>query len=325
MKAVILAGGFGKRLMPLTSKTPKPMLKICNTPMIDYCISQASYFGIRDITLTLAYLPEKITDWCNGYRELKMSYFTEKEPLGTFGGVKEVSKDLGEDFFVLSGDGLNDIDLNKMAESHFASGADVTIAVTHSMTPHLYGVVEIDGRGLVSSFYEKPTEYRGNTVNTGVYIIKRRALELLPPGNNDFARDLFPLVLKNGKINTYRHEGYWNDIGNPQSYYESNFYVKDNRFFPPAENSLRILHQSREENGSVIAHSAVIKGSLSNCIVGDGCRITGSLKNCIVTDGGRAEDDLESCIITPEGRVEIFYESVLSNAQGEDPHKREIV
>ena len=239
MKAVILAGGFGKRLMPLTMNTPKPMLKICNQPMIDYCISQASYYDVLDLTLTLAYQPQEITNWCDGYKDIKFHYSLENEPLGTFGGVKKALSEPDDEFFVLSGDGINDLNLYEMMKSHHKSGAEVTIAVTYSSTPSLYGVVEIDEKSYVKSFYEKPTTFKGNTVNTGIYIINKSVLSFLSDGYFDFAKDLFPIVLKKGRINVFYHEGYWNDVGNPKSYFETNFFMKNKKFFPFATNCLR--------------------------------------------------------------------------------------
>jgi len=284
---------------------PKPMLTICNLPMIDYCIAQASYYKIKNIFLTLAYKPEKIIDWCNGYNGINFEYSVENKPLGTFGGVKKIANKLSEMFFVLSGDGLNDIDLEKMHKSHIKSGADITIAITKSNTPWLFGVVETDNNGMVKSFYEKPTEYKGNTVNTGIYLINKKILNLLPDGNYDFAKDLFPLVLQYGKINTFFHDGYWNDIGNPNSYYDSNFYVKEHSFFCNVKNrEYNQIVQLHRDNNLIVSNS-IINGEVNNCIVGNRCNVKGNLNNCIVLDDSEVCGNFENCILANNNVIKI--------------------
>lgn len=304
MKAVILAGGFGNRLKPLTNDTPKPMLPICNVPMIDYCISQAVYNGIDDITLTLAYKPEQIMEWCEGYGEINFRYSVETSPLGTFGGVRKTLKELGETFFVLSGDGLSDVDLSAMAQAHRASGADITIAVANSAEPSQFGVVESDEYGFVKNFYEKPAEFHGNVVNTGIYIINREVMEILPEGNYDFAKDLFPECLKQGKIGIFRHEGYWSDIGNPSSYYSANYFVKQGAVFPSLPNVYK-QRPSLIKEKTLIGSGTVVAGDVTNSIIGKNCRVQGEFKNCIVTDGTIAEGEYYDAVVTPYGALPV--------------------
>jgi len=300
MNAVILAGGFGKRLQPLTFDTPKPMLKICNIPMLDYCVNQAKYFGINDIVFTLAYLPQKITERSAIYDNVRCRFSIEREPMGTFGGVKLAQEFLDESFFVLSGDGLNNIDLGAMAKSHFDSGAPVTIALTKSDTPWLYGVVETDDSGRVKAFYEKPREYRGNIVNTGVYLMDKKLLSFLPDGCYDFAKDLFPLVLKNASINTYFHDGYWNDIGNPKSYFDSNFFVLKNGGFPWIKKPCVI-----EKNSSLVGESSRVDGLLDECIIDENCTAKGNFKKCLFVGGVNVEEDGKNAIFTPHGKIQL--------------------
>lgn len=303
MNAIILSGGFGKRLAPLTDKCPKPMLTVANRPMLDYTFGQLKYYGIGDVTLTLAYKPEAITSWTDGYKRFNCHYSIEERPLGTAGGVKNAKKYLGNTFFVLSGDGLNNIDLNKMYESHLKSGADVTMAITPSDTPQLYGVVEYKN-GLVRSFKEKPQDAVGTKwINTGVYIINKYVLDYVPSEETfDFSRDLFPFVLAKGSIGVYEHRGYWTDIGDFSSYFRANFDMLKGGFYTAAYN---IYDDTSSElfGGyalSLVSKSASVVGRISGSIVGRGSRVASGavLDKCIVLDdtivNGRYTDSIIS-------------------------------
>lgn len=132
MKAIVLAGGYGTRLKPLTDDCPKPLLKIAGIPMLDYTVAQLYAYGITDITYTLSYRANDIIHFCSGYRELRQSYVVERHPLGTCGGVKAASGGAGDTFIVLSGDALDDIDLSALLVTHYAADALVTMAVTEA-------------------------------------------------------------------------------------------------------------------------------------------------------------------------------------------------
>ncbi len=216
MKAVILAGGAGTRLRPLTFRRPKPMLPVANRPIMEHIIRLLGRHGFRDIAATLQYMPDSIR-----------GFFRDgSEPLGTAGGVKCFQRELDETFVVISGDALTDFDLTRLIDFHHRKGAMVTMALRRVEDPRQFGVVELDGRGRVVRFLEKPTQEQAfsNLVNTGIYVIQREVLDLVPPGQFfDFSRNLFPLLLERGEgLFGCEMSGYWCDIGTPQAYIQAN-------------------------------------------------------------------------------------------------------
>lgn len=304
MNAVILAGGFGKRLKPLTDIVPKPMLNMANVPMLDHVISGLKTIDIRDFNFTLGYKPEQIIEWAIGYRDVVCHFSIEDIPLGTCGGVKAVSNQLDDVFIVVSGDGLCDIDYLAFLHRHYSSGADITMAVTDVANPSLYGVVEYDPYGFVTNFVEKPKpgEVKTNTVNCGIYVINKKVLDYVPDGIAfDFSKDLFPQILKTGKLAIFLHEGYWCDIGDIGSYYKSNFYMKDNGidliFNDNREKYSSIYIGDKEK--SMVSNSAHIVGNCSNCIVGHRSNICSgaALDNCIVLNDITVRGRHSNCII----------------------------
>ncbi|MCL2676012.1 MAG: sugar phosphate nucleotidyltransferase [Firmicutes bacterium] len=237
MNAVIMAGGYGSRLKPLTDALPKPMLNICNRPMIDYCVAQLAYYGLRDIVFSLGYSPERIIERAIGYVGIKTRFLVEDIPLGTLGGVKAAVDKLSDVFVVISGDGLNDIDLNALLNRHLAAKAEVTVAVKEVDDPSLYGVANLGDDGFIKGFVEKPHDIKSAAfVNCGTYAINKSALSYIARANCDFAKDLFPLLVARGKLGYYKHRGYWRDVGDFASYYHANFEMLGGGFFPSVRN-----------------------------------------------------------------------------------------
>lgn len=229
MKAVILAGGAGTRLQPLTSCRPKPMLPVANYPLMEHIVRLLRRHGFRDISATLQYMPRVIQSHFgdgSGWG-VSLSYSLEQEPLGTAGGVKRLERDLGETFAVVSGDALTDFDLGRLVAFHRRNDALVTMALRRVEETRQFGVVALDERGRVVRFQEKPRreEAFSNLVNTGIYVVERRALGLVPPATFfDFSRHLFPLLLERGeRIFGCELSGYWCDIGTPDGYVQANY------------------------------------------------------------------------------------------------------
>lgn len=310
MNAVILSGGFGKRLAPLTNDLPKPMLCVANRPMLDYCLAQLYHYGITNVTFTLAFLPQKIIDWVKGYKEFTCHYAVEEMPLGTAGGVKNASKYLSDVFVVISGDGLSNIDINKMYRKHVSSGADVTMAVIQSDTPWLYGVVEHNG-GIVKEFIEKPQDMIGKRwINTGVYIVNKYVLDYVPDNAfYDFSKDLFPFVLDKGSIAVYEHNGYWSDIGDLCSYYKANMDMIKGGFYPFAYN--RFYEKDSELFGgsdiSLVSRSSSVVGRISGCIIGKNSRVASgaTLDRCVVLDNTIVSGRHTDCIIGSDFAIDV--------------------
>lgn len=223
MLAVIMAGGVGSRLRPLTDRIPKPMVKIIDKPVLEYTVEHLRDCGIRDIAMTLCYRPGVIMrHFGDGSKfGVKIRYFVEKTPLGTAGGVAAVTRGCKGPFLVVSGDAFTDIDYGELVAYHVEKRAEVTVAVKKVADPTAFGVVVSDASGKIIHFEEKPENPVSDTVNTGVYCMDETALKLVPEGEKyDFARDLFPRLA--GSMYAMPTDCYWSDIGTLSSYYLTN-------------------------------------------------------------------------------------------------------
>ncbi len=223
MKAVIMAGGIGSRLRPLTDRIPKPMVKIIDKPVLEYTIEHLKDCGFTDVAITLCYRPSVIIrHFKDGSKwGVNIEYFIEQTPLGTAGGVALAAKDCGSDVLVVSGDAFTDMDFSELVDFHEKSGATATLAVKEVEDPRSFGVVECDKNGRVLRFREKPERPLSNTVNMGVYVMDKSALDLVPENTKyDFAKDLFPRL--DGSLYAMKTDCYWSDIGTLSSYYLTN-------------------------------------------------------------------------------------------------------
>lgn len=203
MKAVILAGGKGTRLRPLTCHLPKPMVPLLNRPCMEYIVELLRDHGITEIAVTVQYMPEVIrsyfgdgSDW-----SVRLHYFEETVPLGTAGSIKNAQDFLDERFIVISGDALTDFDLSRAAKEHEQKKSLATMVLSRVNEPLEYGIVMTDEHGKISRFLEKPdwSEVFSDTVNTGIYILEPEVLNHIPFDQEyDFSNQLFPDLLKNG-------------------------------------------------------------------------------------------------------------------------------
>lgn len=221
MNAVIMAGGFGTRLKPLTDNLCKPMMPIVGKPILEYTVELLVRHGVDDIAMTLNYRPFDIIDYFGDGSSwgVNIRYVVEDEPLGTAGSVKN-AKPMGDDFIVISGDAFTDINLTELLSFHRSSDALVTMAVKRVENPLGFGVVETQGSRIVR-FKEKPIDApSGSLVNTGIYAIKREVLDLIPNGFYDFSKQLFPEII--GHIAAFETDAYWSDIGTLENYYLTN-------------------------------------------------------------------------------------------------------
>ena len=228
MKAVVMAGGEGSRLRPLTINRPKPMVPIANRPVMGHIIELLKRHNIDDVVATLQYRADDIQNYFGdgSNAEVAMRYSVEPRPLGTAGSVKFAEKHLAgqgdEPFLIISGDALTDFNLGEIIEFHKRVGAVVTITLYRVPTPLEYGVIIVDADGRIERFLEKPTwgEVISDTVNTGIYVISPQVLEEIEPGTPvDFSKDLFPQLMKRGApLYGYVANGYWTDVGNIAEY-----------------------------------------------------------------------------------------------------------
>jgi mannose-1-phosphate guanylyltransferase / phosphomannomutase len=235
MKAVIMAGGKGTRLRPLTSNLPKPMVPLLGRPCMEYIIELLKKHGITEIAVTLQYLPESIKNYFGDGSEfgVKIIYFEESFPLGTAGSVKNCQDFLDDRFLVISGDALTDFNLQEAIDYHNENESVATLILSKVENPLEYGVVMTDDEGNVTRFLEKPTwsEVFSDTVNTGIYILEPFVLEMFEKNMEfDFSRNLFPMLLsQRQRMMGYVAEGYWSDIGNLEIYRQAQFDMLDGR------------------------------------------------------------------------------------------------
>lgn len=235
MKGIIMAGGEGTRLRPLTNTIPKPMVPIMNKPVMEHIINLLKKYKISDIAVTMCYLPDVIVDYFGSGKELNVNlkYYLEQVPLGTGGSVLNTEDFLDTTFVVVSGDALTDINLEKAIEFHKSKHSKATLILKKEPIPLEYGIVIVDDNGLVVKFLEKPSwgQVFSDTVNTGIYILEPEVLHYYKKGDNfDFSKDLFPRLLKD-KIPMYGYvtKEYWNDIGDINSYKQTHIDILDKK------------------------------------------------------------------------------------------------
>jgi mannose-1-phosphate guanylyltransferase / phosphomannomutase len=233
MKAVVMAGGEGTRLRPLTSNQPKPMVPIVGKPCMEHILELLREHGLNEVIVTVAFLPQAIRGYFGDGETLGMdiSYSVEESPLGTAGSVRLAAKQLDETFLVISGDALCDVDLGKLIAFHKERGAAVTIGLKSVENPLEFGIVVTDDEGKIERFLEKPSwgQVFSDTINTGIYVLEPEVLKHVPTDRPyDFSKELFPYLLEMGRpLYGFVMDGYWQDIGNLDQYRQANFDALD--------------------------------------------------------------------------------------------------
>ena len=211
-KAIILAGGLGERLRPLTLKRPKPLLPIKQKPILEWVIENLRKYNIKDIILLIGYKPGQIKEYFRDGSKfgVNISYFVEKKPLGTGGGARIVSKDFNKPFIMLNGDNMADFNYDKMEDLHNRNNAKVTIALCPVKDVTQFGIVDIKDDE-ITSFIEKPGKDQApsNLINAGAYIIEPNVLKILPDGKASIERDCFEKISGNKNVFGYIHKGQW--------------------------------------------------------------------------------------------------------------------
>ena len=321
-KAMIMAAGVGSRLGALSDVTPKPLVPLANMATMDIIAKNLYSNNIKDVIANTYYKSEDIENYYkNNFLGIKFNFIKEETLSGTAGGLKKCQFffEPGEDFIVMSGDGLSDIDIQDAYISHKKSGAIATIvikAVEETQIP-MYGIVVPDSEGIVSSFQEKPSieNAKSNLANTGIYIFNYAVFKYIPADTfYDFAKNVFPAVMNAGiKINTYIHKGYWSDIGSISQYKQSNSDIINNLISSIQLNSLK------SENGKYVCGANFEASSTSringnnvfgnNCKLGENCTVT----NSIIWDNVKVEDS----IILPGVTVKSSVNESILTAQTE--------
>ncbi len=283
IKAVVMAGGFGTRIQPLTHSIPKPMLPIVNIAMMEYNIVKLKEIGIDDFIILLYYEPEVIKRHFEDGDKwgINITYMLPDSDYGTAGAVGYAREFLDRTFIVVSGDVVTDFDFKEILKFHSERNAKITLTLTEVDNPLEFGVVVVNGDNVIEKFIEKPRwrEVISDTINTGIYVMEPEMLDFIPKSEFfDFARDFFPLLMNKGiTINGYVAQGYWMDVGNPNAYREAHedIFEKRVKFEFPGH---KVDYPSGELylNGDVdIGNNADISGIV---VLSDGVRIGDNIK-----------------------------------------------
>jgi mannose-1-phosphate guanylyltransferase len=307
VQAIVLVGGEGTRLRPLTSTVPKPALTLVDRPFLAYMVEWLGEHGVEEVVLACGFLPDVLRE-ALGDRErsgVRLRYVTEPEPLGTAGAIRfaadQLGDDLGERFLALNGDVLTDLDLSALLAAHEESRGSATIALHPVEDSAVYGLVSRDEEGAVLEFLEKTGEAVPGEINAGMYALERSVLDLIPPGEPvSIERDVFPRLAGDGLHGTLL-EGYWMDIGTPERYLQATWDilegVVETRVEPTGPGMFI-------DPGADIAESAVLG---PRAVVGPGCRLESGVEcresvlfeGCVAEMGAR----LSGSILSPGVRV----------------------
>jgi len=274
VKAVILAGGEGTRLRPLTLGLPKPVVPVVDRPFLVHQIDMLRGAGIREIIFSLGYQPDRIREAFGdgAHHGVHIEYAVEASPLGTGGAVKHAEPWLDERTVVLNGDVLTDVELSEVIREHDTLGSSATLVLAPVPDPTAYGLVELDSESRVTRFVEKPApdQITTNTINAGIYVLETPTLELIPPSvKHSIERGFFPTLLGRGdRVGAYVHRGYWIDIGTPEKYIEVHRDVLGERFAVA-------LAGKRERGGWIHEDARVDPGAelIGPFYVGPGARV----------------------------------------------------
>ena len=314
MKAVIMAGGFGTRLRPLTCNIPKPMVPMLNKPMMEHIVELLKRHGITDMISTLYYQPEVIASYFDDGRRLgiSMQYLRAEADFGTAGSVRNAHSFLDQRFIIISGDVFTDFDLSAAIRFHEEKKAKATIVLTHASNPLQYGVVLTHDNGKISRFLEKPTwgEVFSDTINTGIYILEPEVLDLIPPKEEfDFSKNLFPILLEQDMgLYGYIAEGYWKDVGSLNEYQDAHSDALRglvNASIPGEKRAnLHVGPGSQIDTDLKNLTGVVVIGkntrihsdvTIANSVIGDNCDVQqGSvIKNCVIWAGTKIGTNVE--------------------------------
>ncbi len=302
MQALILAGGKGTRLRPITLSTPKPITPIANRPFLFYQLDLLRRAGAQEIILSLSYQPEKIMQIFGDGKELglSLSYTVEPEPLGTAGAFKYAESQINSTTIVLNGDILTDIDLTAVVARHRERGAMATIVLVPVENPSAYGLVEINTDGRVERFLEKPKpdEITCNTINAGLYVLEPAVLKYIPANeNHSFEYGLFPrLLAEREPFFADVSNGYWLDIGTNARYLQANLDLLAGQlsYQPERASSEKFHSQAKIDARSLVDDRAIIsaQAEILNSVIGSNCRVGAGarIENSVLLSDTRVDE-----------------------------------
>ncbi|MCJ1263693.1 mannose-1-phosphate guanyltransferase [Lobaria immixta] len=303
MKALILVGGYGTRLRPLTLTLPKPLVEFANRPMILHQVESLAAAGVTDIVLAVNYRPDIMASALKKYEEeynVRIEFSVETEPLGTAGPLKLAEKTLGKDdapFFVLNSDVICDYPFHQLADFHKSHGEEGTIVVTKVEEPSKYGVVvhKPNHPSRIDRFVEKPVEFVGNRINAGIYILNPSVLKRIELRPTSIEQETFPAICKDGQLHSFDLEGFWMDVGQPKDFlsgtclYLSSLTKKGSKKLTSPSNSYVYGGNVLIDPTAKIGKNCRIGPNVTigpNVVIGDGVRLQRSvlLAGCKVKD-----------------------------------------
>jgi mannose-1-phosphate guanylyltransferase len=321
MKAVILAGGLGTRLRPITDNLPKPVVPMGNRAFAEFQIDILRKVGIGEIVFSLGYQPERIRGILgNGERfGVRLEYVTEPEPLGTAGAFAFANRGADQPVVVLNGDILTDVDLTQMIEIHRSTSASATLFLTEVADPTKYGLVDVDQKGRITGFREKPSAEEAARIerpliNAGIYLLSPSTFDLIPSNTRCmFEHDVFPALIARGDmVSSFAPECYWRDIGTIENYLEGNI---DSLKPPFREGSGSLIGEgcsiadTAVITDSVLADDIVVGGdsTIAESVIhrgtriGDRCRVDRAVigSECVIAD----DTDLDPGTVLADGTI----------------------
>lgn len=309
MQAIVLVGGEGTRLRPLTSDVPKPAVTLVDRPFLAYAIEWLAAHGVEEVVLACGFLPDVLRDALAGEEErsgVAISYVAEPEPLGTAGAIRFAAEALGdrldERFFALNGDVLADLDLGALARAHEEHGARATIAVHPVADSSAYGLVRCDREGRVLEFAEKTGEAVPGEINAGAYVLERSVLKLIPAGRPvSIEREVFPRLVGEGLYGALL-DGYWMDIGTPERYLQASWDILEGRVRTRVEPTAPGLLVAA---GAMVAEGASVG---PRAVVAPGCSVAAGAEvgDAVLLDGCKVGRDavVRRSILAPGAEVE---------------------
>ncbi|HEX8647568.1 MAG TPA: NDP-sugar synthase [Thermoleophilaceae bacterium] len=301
MQALVLAGGEGTRLRPLTLTVPKPAMPLAGRPFLTFMLDWLAAHGVTESILSCGYRSDDVRRVLGDiYDGMRLRYVVEDEPLGTAGPVR-LAADAGildGRFLVLNGDTLTDFDLSAELAQHERTGAEGTLALAGVEDTASYGVVPTDDEGRVVEFLEKIENPPTNRINAGAYVLELSVAERIEPGRAvSFEREIFPAMAREGVLYGFMAEGYWIDIGTPERYLEATYDLLARRVasrLPPSDETGSLIYAGSITSGARIGPNSVVG---SHCVVGEGSVVERSVlhesvrvgRDCLVTDAVLAE------------------------------------
>jgi NDP-sugar pyrophosphorylase family protein len=296
LKAVVLVGGEGTRMRPLTETTPKPLLPFMNRPFLDQVLDHLGRHGVDQAICSSPYLESVFHDFLESRRDVspRVRWITEEKPLGTAGAIAGAREHLDETFLALNGDVLTDLDIGKLVAFHRSRGATATIALAAVEDARAFGLVETDEEGRVLVFREKPADAVPGTINAGTYVLEPEVLNLVPAGDMvSIERETFPGLIEAGQpVFAFVSDGYWRDLGTPDAYLAAHLDALDGRIGGFEDVSGPLLAQGAVVDDGAELGTRVVVGP--SAVVGSDARIDRSILHarCRVGMGAAVEDSI---------------------------------